>query len=742
MSITAKYIGASTIQISSTFNAASGNTNMTSFAQFANTVVDAMTNTTSLTNTNGALSGTAFTADAGVTAQTSSGWTLFDSFWGGQNATAGTASPVYTQVFRSLNADGITYKNIIFRYNTREQVINTSTCEYWDTVANYNAGSPSAPTVRSPTNEAWTYFDCAPIGYNLTACDLLLNVSPRWCVVHSYLNNDSSLWSGVFENAREDIMDIPSATAGYPCWGWISSTLWNLGAATPSSKPLAAADHTLYSMPRTRQNYTGVTAAKAWGGDYGITAVPNWLATAAASFIYYLGNRENKFISNAWDTSRRLTLPIKPVCDYTTTIANYGQLYGIKLVAPIGANMNKITVATDANGNASITGTDRTHWLLNCHYKTYTNETTSWFPQTAGTGNVTWVTENIATGGRPISIVSTGTSYYCVMSGGGSVVKVNAITKTFSTVLTIAGITDIQYDGERFIYVSSTTAASALTRLDTADDTTTVAVNVAGGFSAIAISGDTVTCSAGATAIPIIFTRYVRADFTSAGNAALVAASPATVTSTVVDTGIVKDMTSDFEGNIWASPSYATAANARLVKIAYNASSNTVVTGLVPGGIGVNYGLQVLNGDNMISWHAVSAGALYQIQFNPRTNAIVGSAQNAVTTSALTAASQLTTAKIQGALMVVPNNSTQANFFFVNSLGKSITAALGAPMVNVDQGTGNALATAGQFIYFDGARLFTNTETGLRVYSNVNGGLNIGGNANTTVSFGQVALPA
>ena len=110
MSITAKYIGASTIQISSTFNAASGNTNMTSFAQFANTVVDAMTNTTSLTNTNGALSGTAFTADAGVTAQTSSGWTLFDSFWGGQNATAGTASPVYTQVFRSLNADGITYK--------------------------------------------------------------------------------------------------------------------------------------------------------------------------------------------------------------------------------------------------------------------------------------------------------------------------------------------------------------------------------------------------------------------------------------------------------------------------------------------------------------------------------------------------------------------------------------------------------------------------------------------------------
>jgi hypothetical protein len=740
MSITAKYIGASTIQISTTFAAASGNTNMTSFAAFANTVVDAMTNTTSLTGTNGALSGTAFTADAGVTAQTSSGWTLFDSFWGGQNATAGTASPVYTQVFRSLNADGASYKNIIFRYNTREQVINTSTCEYWDTVANYAAGSPSAPTVRSPTNEAWTYFDCAPIGYNLATCDLLLNVSPRWCVLHSYLNNEASLWSGVFENQREDIMD--TATIGYPCWGWISSTLWALGAPTPGSKPLATADHTLYSMPRTRQGYTGVNAAKSWAGDYGITTSPNWLATTASSFIYYLGNKENKFITNAWDGSRRLTLPIKPISDYSTTIANYGQLYGIKLVAPIGSNMNKITVPTDANGNASVTGTDRTHWLLNCHYKSYANETTSWFPQTNSTGNITWAAETIATGGRPISVVSTGAAYYCIMSGGASVVKVNAITKTYSAVYSTTGITDIKYDGERFIYITSTTAANAITRLDTADDITMVSVPVTGGFSALALSGDTVICSPAATAINIIFNRYNRTPQNAAGNIALTNSTIATANATVIDTGIVKDLICDFEGNVWAFPSYTVAANARLIKIAYNAASNTTVTGLATAGVGVNYGLQLLNGDNMIAWHAVTAAALYQVQFNPRTNAIVGSVQSASTTSALTAASQLTAAKIQGALMVTPNNSALANFFFVNSLGKSITATLGAPVVNVDQGTGNALATAGQFIYFDGARLFTNTDTGLRIYTNVNGGLNIGGNANSTVSFGQVALPA
>jgi hypothetical protein len=379
--------------------------------------------------------------------------------------------------------------------------------------------------------------------------------------------------------------------------------------------------------------------------------------------------------------------------------------------------------------------------LLNCHYKTYTNETTSWFPQTGGTGNITWASENIALGGRPISVVSTGAAYYCVMNGGASVVKVHAINKTISTVYSTTGITDIQYDGERFLYITSSTAANALCRVDTADDVTTVNVPVTGGFSAVALSGDTVICSPAATATNIIFNRYVRASQNTAGNIAIANSTIATANATLVETGIVKDMTCDFEGNVWAFPSYTTAANSRLIKIAYNAASNTVVTGLATAGIGVNYGLQFLNGDTAIAWHAVSAAALYQVQFNPRTNALVN-IQSASTTSALTAQTQLTSAKIQGALMVVPNNSALANFFFVNSLGKSITTTLGAPVVNIDQGTGNALANAGDFIYFDGARLFTNSDAGLRIYTNVNGGLNVGGNANTTVSLGQVALPA
>ena len=738
MTISAKYIGQSTIQISTTFSPASGSANLTSFTTFANTVADAMTNTTSLVGTNGALSGTTFTADAGVSAQTASGWILFDSFWGGLNNTSGTSSQLYTQVFRSINVDGVSYKNIIFRYNLKEQVINTSTCEYWDSSINYNASSPSAVTVHTPSNEAWTYFDCAQIGFNLTICDLILNVSPRWCVVHSYLNNEASLWSGVFENAREDVMDTPDN--GFPCWGWISSTLWALGAPSAAGRPLAQADYPLYSMPRTRQGYTGVAAAKGWGGDYGVTSCPNWLATTAGSFISYLGNTANKFISNQWDGSRRLTLPVKPISDYSTTIANYGQIYGLKLVAPIGANMNKITVPTDANGNAAAGGTNRTHWLLNCHHKTYGTDILSWFPAIANSGNTTWSTETIAAGGKPLNMVSTGSAYYCMLSG--SVVKLNATTKVSSTVVTVAGLTDIKYDGERFIYITSTTQASALIRLDTADDTTIVTVTgPAGGFSAVAVNGDTVTCAPATAATAITFYRYVKATQSTAGNTAISAASVATVAATVVDSGTVRDITSDFEGNIWAFPSYTVAANHRLVKIPYNGGAATVVTGLAVAGIGVNFGLQVLNGDNMIAWHAVSAGSIYQVQFNPRTNGLVSSTSVA-TTSALQSGVAMNAVKVQGALVAVPNNSAIANAFFVNSLGKTVTTSLGAPVLNVDQGTANGFATSGQFIYWDGARLFVNVDTGLKVFTNVNGGITVGGNPIPAANYGQVALPA
>lgn len=759
MSITAaKYLDNSTIQITTSYSAGAALSTMTTFATFAATIADAITG--NQPGSNGTLSGVAFT---GTTTQSSSGWTLFDSYWGGKDTVAGTVSPVYTQVFRSANvldsAGASSYKNIILRYNTREGTINTSTCEYWDIEANYKLASPGALTTanRIPTNEAWTHFDCSPVGYNLTACDIIVMVSPRWCFLHSYLNNESSMWSGVVEMAREDIMD--TADASYPCWGWIGSGLWALGATSLSNtvKPLNNVDYPLICLPRTRTGLLGAAAARSWASDYGTASYPSWVFNTGGPFTYYLGNAANKFITNAWDASRRLAMPIKPIYDFAgASIANYGQIYGMKVLAPVGTNMNKITIPTDSNGNASATGTDRNHWLLNVHHKTFSTDNTSWFPGVTA-GNTTWTVENIATTGavKPISMISTGIAYYMITRGGASITKIDAINKVAkaTVIFTIAGITDIKYDGERFIYVTSTTAASALMRIDTIDDTyVTWGTSITGGLSAIALNGTTV-CASGATASATpTFYRFVRAAQNAASASAIAADTTATQTVTTLTdaTSVVKDLISNFEGDFIAAVYSGVAAKTPIIKLPAVGTIGTFLQAGTAAVISTNQGLQILDGGNFLLWYA-SGTNLYQVQFDPRTATptLIGSITSVAHANTLVAGGTISSAKVQGALIVCFTTSTLVNLFAVNSLGKLVSAVLttqlGAPLAQIDQGTSLAMSSTllgNNFVFHDGARLFLNNDTSLKIFTNVNGGNSIGGNPTATINMGQVAIPA
>lgn len=735
MTISAKYIGQSTVQVSTQFTPASGAGNLTTFMTFANTIADAITDTQP--GAVGPLSGVTFTAASGVTAQTDSGWTLFDSFWGGQDSTAGTQSPIYTQVFRSLNKDGVTYKNAVMRYNLKRLTVNITCFEYWDNPVNYNASSPTAASSHTGVNEAYTFMDSAPIGFNLTSCDFIINFCPRWGVIHSYVNNESSLWAGIFETAREDVMD--TTTANYPCFGWISSTLWCLGSQTAggSGKPLSNGDYTLICMPRTRQGYMGINAAKTWGGDYGATFMPNWLATTVNPFIWYLGNSASKFVSNGWDSTRRLTLPIKPISDFASTITNYGQIFGLKVLAPIGQNMNKITIPCDTDGNASGTGIDRPHWLLNCHHKTASTDNTSWFT------NTSWTNEIYAFGGRPDSVCYTGSAIYAILAGGASIVRFRLDTKTVNTIATGGGYTDIEFDGERYVYATSSTASTALTRIDTANDTTIVTITNGTGFGAIGINGGTVICSPFAASNTPVFNRYI-AQASTGTVTAITAASPATVTSPALpasETQIVRDIKPDFEGNFLATPIPVAATNFRIIKIPFNGTAPTLITGLQTAAIPVNVNTQILDGNNAISWQAVSAGSIYLTQFNPRTGVSI-SATSVGTSTALTANVALSAFKCQGSIVMIPRNSAQTNNWFITSVGKGITTSLATPVQFAEQGALNAFATTNCLAFFDGSRIYVSVDTGLKVYSNVNGGLSVGGNPTAAINLGQIALPA
>jgi hypothetical protein len=734
MTISAKYIGQSTVQISTQFTPASGAANLTPFLTFANAIADAITDTP--VGSVGALSGVTFTAASGVTNQIDSGWTLFDSFWGGQDNTSGTQSPIYTQVFRSLNKDGVTYKNAVLRYNLKRMAVNITCFEYWDNPVNYNSATPTATSSKTGVNEAYTYMDSAPVGFNLTSCDFIVNFAPRWGMIHSYVNNEPSMWAGIFETAREDVMD--TTTANYPCWGWVSSTLWCLGSQTAggSGRPLNNIDYTLICMPRTRQGYFGINAAKTWGGDYGATFMPNWLALTVNPFIWYLGNQANKFVSNGWDSTRRLTLPIKPISDFATTITNYGQIFGLKVLAPIGQNMNKITIPCDSDGNASGNGTDRPHWLLNCHHKTASTDNTSWF------ANTSWTNEVYAFGGRPDAVCYTGVSIYAILAGGGSIVRFRLDTKTVSTIASGGGYTDIEFDGERFVYATSSTAATALTRIDTADETVAT-ISAGAGYNAIGINGGTVICAPFAASNTPIFARYI-AQASTGTVTAITAASPATVTSPALpasESQIIRDIKPDFEGNFLATPIPVAAANFRIIKIPFNGTTPTLIATLATAGIPSNVNVQMLDGNNAISWQAVTAGTIYQTQFNPRTGALIG-ATSIGTASTLTANRALTTFKCQGSLVMIPQNTVVANNWFISSLAKTATTVLAAPVLMIDQGTTNAFATANCIAFFDGSRIYVSVDTGLKVYSNVNGGLSVGGNPTGAINLGQIAMPA
>jgi hypothetical protein len=691
MTIAATYIGQSTIQIT-----ASGTT--TAFADLTNAVKDAMLGTQA--SAVGEASGVTFAAAAGVTPQASSGWTLHDSF---------TSGIIFTQVFKSLNQDAVSYKNIIFRWNVIKQELNLSTCESWDAVAHW------------ATNEAYTFFDCAPIGFRLDLCDFILSVSPRWCSAISFINNEPGCWSGVFETEREDAGD--TAAAGVPCWGWISSTLWNLGATSVTSRALAGSNQTLISMPRLKSGATGINAAKNCAANYGSTSYPSLDGTGTPSFVYQISSAINKFVANGWDVTKRLMMPVKPIFDYSSAnIINLGQIYGLKVLAPSGTTMSKLPCVVDEDGNYASNGVSRSHFLFNTHLKPQSATNTYWFE------NINWLTTNVTVNGgmRPEAMVSTGGNYYCICQGNTKLVKVNAISGA-STELATGLFYDIDFDGERYVYFGTSTG---LRRLDIRTDTIATELLISGGVNSLSVTPTHIVCAPYTmTATPII-SRVLRSSFsidTTYGSLTL-----ATFTETVR----ISDARTDFAGNVFMAMTVAAAANFKLVKI----DPTGVVTygGTVGQVISANVGLFVLDSGNILLFHAATTGgAMTQYQINPVTMALIGSTMVG-SMAALTPMQKITIAKVGGTIVAVPRQSAAAsNFFTLTSLGNTITNILSAPILSSQQGNIAHSSVANGFIFTDGARLILNTEQGLRIFSNVYDRFPM-----SNVAFGQVAIPA
>lgn len=694
MAISATYIGTGTLQIT-----ASGLQN--DFTALTNAVADAFLGTQPAAV--GVNSGITFAAAAGVTAAATTGWTLADSF---------TSGIIFTQVFQARNKDGVSYKNIIVRWNTQEQVINTSTCEAWDVVT------------HTATNEAYTFQDCAALGYKTLAFDLILIVNPRMACLHSFIQGDAGLWSGVFENAREDALD--TAASGYPCWGWMSSTLWTLGATSYNTTPLQGLGSPLINMPRTRTGATGVNAAKSWAADYGVTQYPQWLSPTVMAFITQIGSAGGKFLTSAWDTTKRLVMPIKPMADFTTAApANYGTLFGVKVLSNAGADMSKIKVTVDSDGNFSPAGTLQDHWLLNCHHRPQNAIPAAWF------GNSSVVTTNYpVTGGIVENFVSTGAAYYCVTTGpNNSLVKVIAATGANVNILTMTGgakINDLRFDGEKYIYFGTGTG---LRRLDISTDTVSAELVLAGGVQHTAINGTHILCTPyTATATPTL-TRVLRSTFlVDTTNGSLLLGS---FTETV---RLVETLT-DWDGNFFVTWAAAAAVNHRVIKVTpAGVVSLLDLRRILSSGVA----LYQVDADTIWMVQIVESSQAAYTSFSPKTGVVKN------TDSCFPGVTQVigqkgVILKIGGVIAAFPRSTSGSQITGRSSLGYNLTSTMTTPIVSEDiysSAGGSTSSTAGSIYMYDGCKLVSNSPSGLRILTNLHA------TPTTGVTLGQVALVA
>lgn len=665
MSITSTSIGDNTVQIS---------TSGTTFSAFLSAVTDAITGTTPTKTT---------------------GWSLYDQV---------TVGIITTQVFRSLNEDNSTYKYAILRWNVVTNELNTATGESWNN------------TTHVATNECWTFFDCAPIPFYTTGCDFLIFVHPRWLAFNAYIANEASVWAGVFEIEREDAQDTSSLNI--PCWGWISSTLWMLGASvTNSTSATSETGSTLICLPRTKSGMTGINAAKTWSADYGVTTYPSFLGTNVTHFMYQLGNQVNKYISSAWDTTKRLALPIRPIHNYTSKLSEpHGKIHGLKVTAPAGTAMNKLQLSLDGNGNFSTSGTLKDNWLLDIQHKAYSNSPTYW-----GYQNTNWVVNNINLGVAPIHLCTVGGYIYLITST--SLLKVNTATGTWSTLVTGSNYTDIKYDGERYIYLPQLTG---LSRLDTNDDSITfLATTSVGGVQTVVITGTHILCTPRSAAAQPVIVRVFRSSFTVDNS---ITPSFSWSSAYLMD-GCTDDLGNAYfvpKDSSFSSYPYILKITPAGVTSAISPPSYTTTSQCV--------GAYRLDSNNLIFYMQFSNDAVYANLYNFRTNTFTNLSN--CSSPGSTGSYRSGIAKINGVLVCSTRQAGSASSINTANLNNGTSLYPAVPVTSVPIAS-NLSDNYNLPMLFDGARIVYGTTTGVRVFTKINSNWPVAG-----TNLGQVVLPA
>jgi hypothetical protein len=409
---------------------------------------------------------------AGVnTAITTLGWSLYDSI----NQT--TYSPMVTRVYRVLNADAVTYKYAILRWDTLLLRLNLSTCEDWNT------------TTKVPTNESWHNAGLFYLGYDIRDCVFNIGATARHLVMQTLIRQEQGLWAGIFEFERVAGEDI--AQNNSPCFAYTNSlmfgTPWGRTANNTTSTYMMA-------FPRTPDNQTGAYAAKVYAPVTTRGMYPPYYPSANTANTgqntviivsthdgnaLHLGSFYNTIGSWGWDTGKAVVSPV--TVDHIYKSMPFGRMFNVGVTKPVGQQSFDTTyLNADATGGFPLSTGSNTEFLI----LPLNGGSETEYSNAVGRLSVSWSnTANIVFG----SVAAIGNTVFAAANNGIWTWDINSGANTAPTqrYVNSNGVVDIMFDGLRSMWG---TTNNGLVQLDVA--TYAANVNVAADLGTAQLNMD------------------------------------------------------------------------------------------------------------------------------------------------------------------------------------------------------------------------------------------------------------
>lgn len=418
------------------------------------------------------------------TSLTALGWTLIDT------VTSGSRGLLTTKVYSAPNADSVTTKYMIIRYDLPRQYWFVSCCEAFNT------------TTHVATNESWYGGRNILLPLQYSNCILYVFATARYACFMGTVRSEPSAWQGVFEFERSAAEDISANSV--PCFGWTSSltigepygnfvtpvfgSTPGAGGNSNSAGPVAAG----FAPPRTASGVTGISAANTFVVMTGLGEYPiqksfmtaDWssggITQTINSHCGMLGAFGENMSTYVWDVNSSVISNLK-LAGYTQFYPT-GKIFGLKITGKLGNPLDTTIIPVDANLFYDPVGNNTTHCLLGIHGG-YKDKLTS-----IGSNRLSPNVYNSGTalGNIYQTVLVSGRFIYFTTSTGFH--KFDLITLGYIyNVLPAGAYAAVKFDGENTLYI--TNATTTIFKLNLTNDTYTT-LTVGATVSGIALDDD------------------------------------------------------------------------------------------------------------------------------------------------------------------------------------------------------------------------------------------------------------